>query len=113
MSELADRSSPLRALERAKAGRVPLGVKLAYTVWIAVWVPLYWRENGPANFLWICDFANFATLAALWAEKLMQTGSLTSLLLASRVIASGITDALQSGFDPFDVGSGMVQAPQA
>jgi subtilisin family serine protease len=54
-----------------------------------------------------------AGIAALWAQKLMATGSLTPLLLAARVIASGVTDGIQAGFDPFDVGSGMVQAPQA
>jgi subtilisin family serine protease len=53
-----------------------------------------------------------AGVAALWAEKLSAAGSLTALQLMSRLIASGVTDGLQQGFDPFDVGSGMVRAPQ-
>ena len=53
-----------------------------------------------------------AGAAALWAEKLSRAGSLTSLNLTARLIASGVTDGLQPGFDPFDVGAGMVRAPQ-
>jgi subtilisin family serine protease len=53
-----------------------------------------------------------AGVAALWAEKLMSTGSLTTLQLTARLIASGTTNELQAGFDPSDVGSGMVRAPQ-
>lgn len=49
--------------------RLPLAVKLAYTVWFAAWVPTYWVSEGPANFLWLCDLANFVVLAALWAES--------------------------------------------
>jgi subtilisin family serine protease len=53
-----------------------------------------------------------AGVAALWAEKLRTAGSLNGLLLTSRLIASGVTTNIGAGFDPFDVGSGMVQSPQ-
>lgn len=53
-----------------------------------------------------------AGVAALWAEKLKQTGRLNSLALTSRVIASAIDDGLKAGFDPVDVGTGLIQAPQ-
>ena len=33
--------------------RLPLALKLAYTAWAAVWVPIYWVSEGPANFLWL------------------------------------------------------------
>lgn len=54
-----------------------------------------------------------AGVTALWAEKLKQTGRLNSLTLTSRLIASGTDDGLKAGFDPVDVGAGLVQAPQA
>jgi subtilisin family serine protease len=53
-----------------------------------------------------------AGVAALWIEKLGQAGSLNPVQLTSRLIASGVTDGLAPGFDPFDVGCGMVRAPQ-
>ncbi|MGH9175322.1 MAG: S8 family peptidase [Vicinamibacterales bacterium] len=53
-----------------------------------------------------------AGVAALWAQKLQSTGALTTGLLAARVVGSGATTALAPGFDPADVGSGLVAAPQ-
>ncbi|MET0203092.1 MAG: S8 family serine peptidase [Casimicrobiaceae bacterium] len=53
-----------------------------------------------------------AGVAALWAEKLKKAGRLTSIELAARLISSGVSDGIKTGFDPFDVGSGMVTAPQ-
>ncbi|MBD2755439.1 S8 family peptidase [Spirosoma validum] len=54
-----------------------------------------------------------AGVAALWAEKLRGMGSLTPTALTARLIASGITTNMISGFDPFDVGTGMARAPQS
>ena len=44
----------------ATASRVPLGLKLAYTAFMAVLVPVYWRYYGPTNFLYFCDVALFS-----------------------------------------------------
>jgi hypothetical protein len=51
------------------SGSIPPGVKLGYALWLAVWVPLYWMHNGPANFLWLCDAANFVVGLALFLES--------------------------------------------
>ncbi|MBV8879818.1 MAG: hypothetical protein JO332_07645 [Planctomycetaceae bacterium] len=50
-------------------GRIPLWLKVGWTLWVAVWVPLYWRQYGPSNFLWFCDIGNFVITAALWKES--------------------------------------------
>lgn len=50
------------------AGRIPLWLKLAYTAFMAVLVPVYWVKYGPQNFLYFCDIALFLTLAGLWRE---------------------------------------------
>jgi hypothetical protein len=49
--------------------RVPLAVKLVFTLFMCVLVPFYWRAYGPTNFLYFCDLALFLTLAALWLES--------------------------------------------
>lgn len=51
-------------------------------------------------------------VTALWAEKIQSSGVLSSLQLTGRLIGSATTDDLQSGIDPFDVGAGLVRAPQ-
>jgi subtilisin family serine protease len=53
-----------------------------------------------------------AGVAALWAQKLKSMGPLNPGLLSTRVVGSGGTTGLAAGFDPVDVGSGMVTAPQ-
>ena len=49
--------------------RLPLALKLAFTAFVAVWLPKYWIDYGPTVFLYYCDVALFFTLAALWLES--------------------------------------------
>ena len=45
---------------------ISLWIKIPYTIFVFVLVPVYWIRYGPTNFLWFSDIALFATLAALW-----------------------------------------------
>jgi subtilisin family serine protease len=54
-----------------------------------------------------------AGVTALWAEKVKAMGPFTTAHVTHRLLASGVTDKLKTGFDPFDIGTGMVRAPQA
>ena len=49
--------------------RIPLWLKLAYTGFMAVVIPYYWRVYGPINFLYFCDVAILVTLVAIWTEN--------------------------------------------
>jgi len=53
-----------------------------------------------------------AGVAALWAQQLESKGSLNGRLLAECLVGKAITTGMVSGFDPRDVGAGMVQAPR-
>jgi subtilisin family serine protease len=53
-----------------------------------------------------------AGVAALWAEKIKITSSLSTLQLTARLIGSAINNGPVAGLDPFDIGAGLVQAPQ-
>jgi hypothetical protein len=50
------------------ARRIPLSLKLLYTVFVAVLVPYYWVQYTPWNFLYFCDVALLLTLAGVWTE---------------------------------------------
>lgn len=50
-------------------GGIPLWLKVAYTAFMAVLVPVYWSHYGPTNFLYFCDVALLLTLAAVWLES--------------------------------------------
>lgn len=48
---------------------IPLWLKLAYTAFLAVLIPVYWANYGPTNFLYFCDVALLITLYAVWTEN--------------------------------------------
>lgn len=50
------------------ASRLPLWLKLLFSLYMVVLVPVYWVQHGPQNFLWGCDIALFCALLALWKE---------------------------------------------
>lgn len=51
------------------ASRVPLWLKLAFTAYMAVLVPVYWHYYGPTNFLYFCDISMILTLIGIWPEN--------------------------------------------
>ncbi len=53
----------------ALSGRIPFWVKLAYSAFMAVLIPVYWVNYGPTNFLYFCDLALLLTLAGVWLES--------------------------------------------
>jgi hypothetical protein len=49
--------------------QIHLGIKVGYTLFLLVLVPVYWTHYGPKNFLWFSDIALLTTGAALWLES--------------------------------------------
>lgn len=66
--------------------RIPLAVKVVYTAFMAVLIPVYWVHYGPTNFLYFCDAALLVTLVALWTES--------SYLASAQAVAITLPQAL-------------------
>jgi hypothetical protein len=49
--------------------RVPLWLKIGWTIWVLVWIPVYWKQYGAQNFLYFCDLGNVLVAVALWTEN--------------------------------------------
>ena len=49
--------------------RIPLPLKIAYSAFMAVLLPVYWYYYGPTNFLYFCDVALILTLVGMWKES--------------------------------------------
>ncbi|MGD0759314.1 MAG: hypothetical protein ABR921_10440 [Candidatus Sulfotelmatobacter sp.] len=49
--------------------RVPLWLKIAWTVWLIAWAPIYWSHYGLQNFLFFCDIGNILIGIGLWLES--------------------------------------------
>jgi len=81
--------------------RIPTWLKVAYALWMVVWVPVYWIHNGPANFLWMCDVANFAIGLAFWFESpLLISSQAAGVLLVQILWAVDYFGALLLGSHP-------------
>ncbi|WP_230392304.1 membrane-associated protein [Pontibacter sp. FD36] len=48
---------------------IPLWLPIAYTLFLLVLVPVYWKHYGPGNFLWFSDVALFSVGIVLWTEN--------------------------------------------
>ena len=72
--------------------QIHLGIKLGYTLFLLVLVPVYWAHYGPKNFLWFSDIALLTTGATLWLE---------SPLLASMMMLAVLLPELAWNLDFF------------
>lgn len=52
-------------------------IKVLYTLFLCVLVPVYWIHWGPRNFLWFSDIALLATAVALWLESSLLASMMT------------------------------------
>lgn len=69
-------------MRECERGTIPLWLKISYTLFVAVLVPVYWVHYGPANFLWACDIALLVTVIALWrASRLLASMMAVAVLL--------------------------------
>jgi hypothetical protein len=80
------------------AMRVPLWVKIEWTVWVVVWAPIYYRQYGAQNFLYFCDLGNLLVLAALWLEsQLIFSWQASGLLLFQTLYTLDLGGVLITG----------------
>lgn len=48
---------------------VPMWLKVIYTIFMLVMIPVYWHYYGPTNFLYFCDVALILTLIGIWKNS--------------------------------------------
>jgi hypothetical protein len=81
-----------------RAMRIPLWLKLLWTAWVMVWVPVYWRQYGLQNFLFFCDLGNILIAVALWLESpLIFSSQASGLLVFQTLFTLDLAGAIVSG----------------
>jgi hypothetical protein len=74
--------------------RLPLVLKIAWTAWLLVWIPVYWKQYGAQNLLFFCDIGNVLIAIGLWSEsRLILSWQATSLLLFQSLYAVDLIGA--------------------
>lgn len=78
--------------------RVPLWLKIGWTVWVLAWAPVYWRQYGLQNFLFFCDLGNLLIALGLWLESpLIFSWQACGLLLFQTLYTADLAGAAFSG----------------
>jgi len=78
--------------------RLPLWLKTGWTIWLLVWVPLYWRQFGLQNFLFFCDLGNVLIGIGLWMESpLIFSWAASGLLLFQTIYTVDLVAAVLTG----------------
>jgi hypothetical protein len=67
-------------------GRIPVWLKVAYTAFMAVLIPVYLYDYGPTNFLYFCDVALLLTLIAIWPENALLISACTVGILVPQAV---------------------------
>jgi hypothetical protein len=81
--------------------RMPLWLKIAWTVWVLCWAPVYWKQYGAQNFLFFCDLGNFLIAIALWWESaLLFSWQAVSLLVFQTLYTIDLAGAWLTGRHP-------------
>ena len=70
----------------APAPRLPLWLKITYTAFMAVLVPVYWLNYGPTNFLYFCDISLFLVLVGMWRESVLLISIAAVGIIAPQVL---------------------------
>ena len=88
-----------QTLEPQAVEAVTAAFRALFTVLVAIVVPIYVRNYGPANFLWFSDIGLFGIAAALWLENafLGSMMALCVLLPETLWLVSFVTGVLTRG----------------
>jgi hypothetical protein len=66
--QVTDVIGPMRSQASVRS-KIPLWLKIAWTAWVLVWSPIYFKQYGVQNFLFFCDLGNILITLALWLES--------------------------------------------
>jgi hypothetical protein len=68
------------------AAQLPLWIKIGYTLFVGLLVPVYLKHYGAANFLWFSDVALLGMVPGLWAASPLIVSTLTLAVLLPEIV---------------------------
>ena len=82
--------------------RLPVWLKLAFTLWVVLWAVSYAAILGPQNFFWLCNLANFLILVGLWLDnRLLLSMQWLAVALVGLLWGLDLAMAAATGWHPF------------
>jgi len=87
---------------------VPLAARLGFTLWMMLWVPVVLTSQGPQNFWWLCNMAQFVMLYSFWtSNRLLISSQAGTVVVVGVVWTVDFAGALTTGSSPFGITSYM------
>ena len=71
----------LRSMNLQPSDPIPLWIKIAFTLWMAVWVWIILQSQGPQNFWWLCNVAKFLVLIGIWLNSRLLLSSQAGVIV--------------------------------
>lgn len=77
---------------------LPLIARLGFSLWMLVWVPIILASQGPQNFWWLCNMAQFILLYAVWRpNRLLVSSQAGTVVLVGIVWTADLALGLAAG----------------
>ncbi|MGD0462946.1 MAG: membrane-associated protein [Tepidisphaeraceae bacterium] len=67
-------------------GHIAPWIKIVYTLYVCVLVPIYLLHYPPSNFLWFSDIALLTTVVALWLESSLLASMMALAILLPELV---------------------------
>lgn len=82
-------------------GPYPAPARAGFSIWMILWVAVVLNTQGPQNFWWLCNLAQFILLVALWAgNRLLISSQAGTVVLIGLVWSLDLFAALVLGNSP-------------
>jgi len=83
---------------------VPLAARIGFTLWMVFWIPVVLASQGPQNFWWLCNLAQFILLYSVWtSNRLLISSQAGTIVVVGAVWTIDLVGALITGSSPFGI----------
>jgi hypothetical protein len=85
-------------------GPVPTAARVGFTLWMIAWAPIVIATQGPQNFWWLCNLAQFILLYAIWrSNRLLISSQAGTVVIVGAAWTLDFVGALLTGSSPFGI----------
>jgi len=81
-----------------------MAARIGFTLWMMFWVPVVLASQGPQNFWWLCNLAQFILLYSLWtSNRLLVSSQAGTIVIVGAAWSIDLAGALVTGNSPFGI----------
>ena len=78
--------------------------RIGFTLWMVFWIPVVLATQGPQNFWWLCNLAQFILLYSLWtSNRLLVSSQAGTIVVVGAAWTIDLAGALMTGNSPFGI----------